>query len=128
MYNNTDTSVTEIPLYGTELNDIVSIRDRAFQNCTSLTSFRHNFAKSITHFGKYAFTDASITYFDIEAVALISGNYTWYKTEDEAAWKASDVSKAEKVDKTNLDLGTPTTDFEVYKKNDKYYWFAVKNP
>ena len=128
MYNNTDTSVTEIPLYGTELNDIVSIRDRAFQNCTSLTSFRHNFAKSITHFGKYAFTGASITYFDIEAVALISGNYTWYKTEDEAAWKASDVSKAEKVDKTNLDLGTPTTDFEVYKKNDKYYWFAVKNP
>ena len=128
MYNNTDTSVTEIPLYGTELNDIVSIRDRAFQNCTSLTSFRHNFAKSITHFGKYAFADAAITYFDIEGVAFISGNYTWYKTEDEAAWKASDVSRAEKVDPTNTALGTPTTDFQEYKKNAKYYWFAVPNP
>lgn len=130
VHNNMDTSVTEIPLYGTELNDIVCIRDHAFQNCKSLTSFRHDFAKSITHFGKYAFADTSITYFELEPgiSSTFHTTYTWYKTEDKAAWKASDVSRAEKVDPTNTALGTPTTDFQEYKKNAKYYWFAVPNP
>ena len=128
MHNNAEKPVTQIPLQGTELSDIVYIRDHAFQNCKSLKEFHHYFAKSITHFGKYAFADAAITYFDIEGVAFISGNYTWYKTEDKAAWKASDMSRAEKVDKTNLTFGSPEKDFAVYNKDANYYWFAVKNP
>ena len=83
MHNNTEKPVTQILLQGTELSDIVYIRDHAFQNCKSLKEFHHYFAKSITHFGKYVFADAAITYFDIEGVAFISGNYTWYKTERE---------------------------------------------
>ena len=129
MCNNKDTLVTGIPQTGdTSLDGVVFIRDYAFQNCKSFKEFHHYFVKSITHFGKYAFADASITYFDIEGVAFISGNYTWYKTEDKTAWKASDVSKAEKVDKTNLTFGSPEKDFAVYNKDAKYYWFAVKNP
>ena len=74
--------------------------------------------------------DTSITYFELEPgiSSTFHTTYTWYKTEDKAAWKASDVSRAEKVDPTNTALGTPTTDFQEYKKNAKYYWFAVPNP
>ena len=124
MHNNRDTLVEDIS--DSTLKDVVFIRDCAFQNCKSLKEFHHYFAKSITHFGKYAFADAAITYFDIEGAAFTSGNYTWYKTEDKAAWKDSDESQSGK--ETNSDLGSPEKAFAIYNKDANYYWFAVKNP
>ena len=132
MHNNAEKPVTQIPLQGTELSDIVYIRDHAFQNCKSVKRFNRHWVESITHFGKSAFANASsITYFDLQ-MGISSEfriTYTWYKTEDKAVWKASDVSKAEKIDYlANLDLGSPEKAFPIYNKDAGYYWFAVKNP
>ena len=132
MCNNKDTLVTGIPQTGdTSLDGVVFIRDYAFQNCKSFKEFHHYFVKSITHFGKYAFADAAITYFELEPgiSSEFRITYTWYKTADKAVWKASDVSKAEKINYlANLDLGDTDKAFAIYNKDAKYYWFAVKNP
>lgn len=130
MRNNRDTLVEDIS--DSTLKDVVFIRDCAFQNCKSVKRFNRHWVESITHFGKNAFADASsITYFDLQ-MGISSEfriTYTWYKTEDKAVWKASDVSKAEKIDYlANLDLGSPEKAFPIYNKDAGYYWFAVKNP
>ena len=130
MRNNKDTLVEDIS--DSTLKDVVFIRDCAFQNCKSVKMFNHRLVESITHFGKSAFANASsITYFDLQ-MGISSEfriTYTWYKTEDKAVWKASDVSKAEKIDYlANLDLGSPEKAFPIYNKDAGYYWFAVKNP
>ena len=130
MSNNKDTLVEDIS--DSTLKDVVFIRDCAFQNCKSVKMFNHRLVESITHFGKSAFANASsITYFDLQ-MGISSEfriTYTWYKTEDKAVWKASDVSKAEKIDYlANLDLGSPEKAFPIYNKDAGYYWFAVKNP
>ena len=130
MRNNKDTLVEDIS--DSTLKDVVFIRDCAFQNCKSVKMFNRHWVESITHFGKSAFANASsITYFDLQ-MGISSEfriTYTWYKTEDKAVWKASDVSKAEKIDYlANLDLGSPEKAFPIYNKDAGYYWFAVKNP
>ena len=130
MRNNKDTLVEDIS--DSTLKDVVFIRDCAFQNCKSVKKFNRHWVESITHFGKNAFADASsITYFDLQIgdSSEFRITYTWYKTTDKAVWKASDVSKAEKINYlANLDLGSPEKAFAIYNKDANYYWFAVKNP
>ena len=130
MSNNKEKLVEDIS--DSTLKDVVFIRDCAFQNCKSVKRFNRHWVESITHFGKNAFADASsIIYFDLQ-MGISSEfriTYTWYKTADKAVWKASDVSKAEKIDYlANLDLGSPEKAFAIYNKDAGYYWFAVKNP
>ena len=130
MSNNKEKLVEDIS--DSTLKDVVFIRDCAFQNCKSVKRFNRHWVESITHFGKNAFADASsITYFDLQIgdSSEFRITYTWYKTADKAVWKASDVSKAEKINYlANLDLGDTDKAFAIYNKDASYYWFAIKNP